>query len=328
MKTVKLLPSAKKCIVTSDRKLLPKIEMFDALLFSGQHPWSVEKSFPKYRSSEQFYVFVDLECPPMSAHKFASDPNRELYNLTMTYRRDSDIYWPYGFIAKDNVKYLSEAEEPQWMEPVFDDAEEIDPTLLQSIETKHKTAAWFVSNCHAQSNRNELAHAMQKTIDVDIYGKCGPLVCPRSKTGECYDHVEQEYFFYLSFENNLCNDYVTEKVFSIMRYNIVPVVYGGANYSQHLPPHSYIDANDFTTATDLANYLNYLRENIKEYVKFFWWKKYYKTIFSGKVYNNLCDKLHELTSSGNERNATFYEDIETWWTKDQCSKKKQKIKFI
>ncbi|XP_055691713.1 alpha-(1,3)-fucosyltransferase C-like [Lutzomyia longipalpis] len=319
----KLDPPDGKCIVTTDRNYLPKIEMFDAVLFSGQHWWMVEWSFPRIRSPHQFYVFVNLECPLLTFHTFAMDPRKELYNLTMTYRRDSDIYWPYGFISDRNLTYLSAADEPNWREPVFDD--QIDPELQEKIRRKNKTAAWFVSNCNGKSNRIELVRSMQKTIDVDIYGKCGPLECTwtdHDRNDKCYRLVEQNYFFYFSFENSLCRDYITEKVFNIMSYDVVPVVYGGANYSQHLPPHSYIDANDFATATDLAKYLKSLTRNPKEYVKYFWWKKYYKTVVSRRLYNNLCNKLHDLSSANEEGKPTrrsSHTDIKSWWMKNQCT---------
>ena len=34
--------------------------------------------------------------------------------------------------------------------------------------------------------------------------------------------MEQKYFFHLSFENSFCKDYITEKFFNVMKYNIIP----------------------------------------------------------------------------------------------------------
>merc|ERR1711894_870320 len=65
----------------------------------------------------------------------------------------------------------------------------------------------------------------------------------------------QEYKFYLAFENSICRDYVTEKFFQRMKQGIVPVVFGGADYSSIAPTHSYIDVKDFDTPKDLADYL-------------------------------------------------------------------------
>lgn len=139
--------------------------------------------------------------------------------------------------------------------------------------------------------------------------------------------MEGKYFFYLSFENSLCKDYLTEKVFNIMQYDIVPVVYGGSNYSNHLPPHSYIDANDFATATELANYLKYLTNNIQEYAKYFWWKKYYKSVTTPLSYNNLCDKLYKFTSVPGRQFVKSYKNMDSWLNDGQCGII-PKIKFI
>ena len=53
--------------------------------------------------------------------------------------------------------------------------------------------------------------------------------------------------FYLSLENSLCRDYVTEKFWKVLPYNVIPVVLNSANMSAIAPPHSYIDINHFST---------------------------------------------------------------------------------
>lgn len=57
-----------------------------------------------------------------------------------------------------------------------------------------------------------LVKTLQKYVTVDIYGKCGPLVCPRRDMATCTKMLDEEYKFYLSFENSLCYDYLTEKL--------------------------------------------------------------------------------------------------------------------
>ena len=142
--------------------------------------------------------------------------------------------------------------------------------------------AWMASHCPTHGNREEYIRQLKRFIRVDSYGTCGDLQlenCGKDSTGDsperCYDALESKYKFYLSFENSICTDYVTEKFFWIMTRNIVPVVYGGANYSLIAPPHSYIDANQFEPK-ELAEYLLILGANKTLYNEYFWWKDYYK----------------------------------------------------
>ena len=48
---------------------------------------------------------------------------------------------------------------------------------------------------------------------------------------ECMKMLERDYKFYLSFENSLCLDYVTEKYFRTMQYDIIPITLNLANHS-------------------------------------------------------------------------------------------------
>lgn len=74
--------------------------------------------------------------------------------------------------------------------------------------------------------------------------------------------LTHRYKFYLAFENSLCTDYVTEKLFNVFKLNsIVPVVRGGADYRKHFPAGSVIDTKDFPSPERLASYLKQLAQN-------------------------------------------------------------------
>lgn len=202
-------------------------------------------------------------------------------------RTDSEIYQPYGRIIRRDRKFKM-------------------PTV-NDIQKKNKKIAWFVSHCGVPSKRDILAQNISKLMKVDIYGKCGNHVCDKNNSTDCYDMVEADYKFYLSFENSVCKDYVTEKLYYIFRKNVIPIVYGGADYAIVAPPHSVIDVQKYDTVKELVDYLKYLDENPKEYLKYFEWKNfYYIDTTQQTTLCQLCKQLNE------PRKSIFYEDVVEW----------------
>lgn len=61
---------------------------------------------------------------------------------------------------------------------------------------------------------------------------------------------------------------------------MVPIVLGAykEDYVNVLPPHSYINVDNFKTVRELAEYLQYLDKNHTAYAEYFAWKKY------GRIY--------------------------------------------
>ena len=156
---------------------------------------------------------------------------------------------------------------------------------------------------------------------VDIFGGCGRLKCAWNETHwisqpECYDMIESNYKFYLSFENSICPEYVTEKFFRILQLDLVPVVYGGADYSAIAPPHSYIDARQYTPK-ELSKYLKKLQRDDKLYAEYFRWKKSYVVEagveqMSRHAFCDLCKQLHQ------DQQMKIYEDIHEFFNIDHC----------
>ena len=82
-----------------------------------------------------------------------------------------------------------------------------------------------------QARREKYVKQMKKLVDVDVYGKCGKLKCSRTNETECYLNLEKNYKFYLSFENSICEDYVTEKYFNILGMDVIPLSFSGGNFT-------------------------------------------------------------------------------------------------
>lgn len=142
------------------------------------------------RPANQVWIIYMLESPYHTPH-FTKN---FLVNWTATYRADSDIVAPYE----------------KWV--YYDENVHRRPVAFNYAANKTKKVAWFVSNCGAKNKRLEYARSLQEHIQVDIYGACGTMRCPRF-TGDCSDMLTKDYKFYLAFENSNCKDYITEKLF-------------------------------------------------------------------------------------------------------------------
>ena len=189
---------------------------------------------------------------------------------------------------------------------------------LKSNNKKVVKIIWFVSNCHSASKREEFVRQLseEENIQIDVFGACGPHKCDRSLGGRCHDSLLPNYDFYLSLENEICPDYLTEKLCSVFKYDIVPIVLGGADYRRLAPPNSVVNAADFSDVPELAKYLRLLAESRRSYKKYFEWKRthvieYRLTSILGC---DLCTKLNE--NVGDEYPKKFSD----WWNQRSCRK--------
>lgn len=180
-------------------------------------------------------------------------------------------------------------------------------------------AAWFVSNCNTHNGRNEYVHRLQKYVHVDVYGRCGTLNCSKGDDGNCRQMLEKTYKFLIAFENSLCHDYVTEKLFRQVTRDVVPVILDvHGNYARFAPPKSYINALDFPSVRHLADYLKLLDSNDTLYNDYFSWKGHYEIHSSNYDFQRglcrLCSKLHVPLQP-----RTIYDDLTDWWhNASQC----------
>ncbi|GAB6020482.1 hypothetical protein CHUAL_003171 [Chamberlinius hualienensis] len=279
------------CETTSDRT---RIAEADAVIFHIRDLNLAD--LPLVRYYDQRWVFFLYEQPLLTWLDIR--PLNNVFNWTMTYRRDSDIPM-MAFTTKS-----------------------LDTTIAPSTNYatgKSKLAAWLVSNCHhAFSHRDRYVDSLKKYIEIDIIGRCGrelPGCYPRGNDVDCYKTLAKTYKFYFSFENAICNDYVTEKWANIVHYNIVPVVMGGADYKSFAPPHSYISVHDFKSPRHLAEYLMLLDSNDTLYNEYLAWKSSCEVYDNSKLFCDLCEKLHDSSLP-----PKSYSNIHKWWVEmGNCS---------
>uniref|UniRef100_A0A4W4GEE4 Fucosyltransferase n=1 Tax=Electrophorus electricus TaxID=8005 RepID=A0A4W4GEE4_ELEEL len=175
----------------------------------------------------QKWVWMNMESPANSQKLPGLD---NLFNLTANYRRDSDIWVPYGWIVEasnDNKAF--------------------------KIPKKDKLVCWFIYGGHFD----------------------------RYQSKQDYFKIISNCKFYLSFENSIYKDYITEKLYNPLTSGTVPVVLGPPreNYEEFVPGNSFIHVVDFRSPEQLADHLKLLDQNQEMYEQYFTWR----THFTAKV---------------------------------------------
>lgn len=184
---------AKPCLkdnfeITSDKSRFYESDFVMVHVSSNLPSLHHLKTVRRQKPYVQLWIFYTMESPRLSP-----DVKRftDLFDLTFTYRVDSDFWATYGSYEEIPFVNLSQQD---------------------FSAGKSKLVAWVVSNCQPYL-RKAVVHELQKHITIDIYGRCSGEFgkrrsCPGGTT--CRDIIRQ-YKFYLSFENALCEDYITEK---------------------------------------------------------------------------------------------------------------------
>ncbi|XP_033751061.1 alpha-(1,3)-fucosyltransferase C-like [Pecten maximus] len=271
----------------------------DVVIFFG--PGLRKNPVPKRRG--QIWVLYGKEAPPNHKHirKW-----KGLFNWTMTYRRDSDFQHLHGDFQK--CPHPS-ARLPNITLKFTTAYQSINAS--NSVKTLPSTA-WFVSHCKTQSKRREYVGILRNTQPVDIFGACGSKAnkCTKGKDNECL----MPYKFYLSFENSLCRDYITEKALSmyIKTQDTIPITRGnGGLNSLYLPPGSFIDTIDYLGPDKLGQFLNYLSKNETLFLRYFEWRRHYKA--SLDIFQSFCELCKRMHKPGvNTRYRRVYKDIHGW----------------
>jgi hypothetical protein len=320
----------------------------DGIMVHGPNLWYMPSRTRYKRDPKQLWLYYTLESQGRthcSSH-YESTELDDWFNITATFKSDSDLVADYKEFRnlndiESNDKYIGQFK-------LLNDP--IGSINDLSHKNEQVTVGWYVSHCGTQSRREEYVKEMQKHIKVDIYGNCGTKIDPCNNLKdsklkeECFYQVINSYKFYLSFENALCQDYVSEKYWQfydsnkLFKINTLPIVRGAqsAYYRDRSPPHSFIDAQQFKSAKDLSLYLNYLNRNKTAYMEYFKWKiDYYNQLMSRLNNNNitivqddwnmsteyhlrepfckLCALLHDETYLNSKKNKIW--KLSEWFAK-------------
>ncbi|XP_053710516.1 alpha-(1,3)-fucosyltransferase 7-like [Synchiropus splendidus] len=272
-----------RCLLISQRL---QFSTADFVVFHNRELMHGEK-LPLHlpRPQGQRWVWMSLESPP---HNGNVKQYVNIFNLTMSYRRDSDISIPYGELV-----------------PNPNPGKDLDLDLL---ENKTHLACWLVSNYRTGHKRTAVYQQLKSMVPIKVYGRwSGNPLSPSEKLPTL-----QRCWFYLAFENSQAKDYITEKLWdNSYLAGTVPVVLGAplADYKAVAPPHSFIHVDEFASLKDLGEYLKELVKDKKRYREYFNWRKDWKVTMNKDWRKRLCTVCSKQDSFPKYK---VYSDLDAW----------------
>ena len=234
-----------RCRFTSDPRRLFEAS---AVVF---HVPTLRQQLPPKRPGQTWVAFSmesDVNYPVLRDPGFLA-----AFDLTMTYRRDSDVWSPY--FGPNLVPPLLRAPLPK---------------------TVAVPAVYLCRNSADRSGRAAYVAELMQHIAVDSYGpSLNNRALPTPDRGrETKLSIVSRYRFTIAIENSITRDYVTEKFFDPLVAGSVPVYLGASNVEDFAPGRRcFIDVRDFPDPRALAERLQALADNEVKYAELLAWKR-------------------------------------------------------
>ncbi|XP_046752653.1 alpha-(1,3)-fucosyltransferase 10 [Diprion similis] len=264
-----------KCYFTQNRNFVSH-NLLSTILFYGS---SIEfEDLPLPRRGSIDWGLLHEESP-RNIPTLTSETALSLFNHSATFSRFSDV--PLTLVDLDSEEDL------------------IGTKYFVSLEKKNrlireKQLAPFLyiqSNCETASMRDLYIKELMQYISIDSYGACLnnkklPESLKRDHVSSLKDSeflsLTSQYKFTLAFENAVCDDYITEKLWRPLMVGSVPVYYGSPSFKDWLPnKNSAVSVRDFAGPKELANFLLLLATD----------ESRYREYISHKISRNLNERI-------------------------------------
>ena len=179
-----------------------------------------------------------------------------------------------------NIEFLNQDFQATSLQDRRSDIPWVAPSDMDKLKAVEKAkdpqpkATFIARNCETQNNRIYYVRAIDEVIGVvspsicmnnTEWPQCGEIPCTKLE-------VIRNYKFHLAFESANFPGSATENIYEAMEAGVVPVYLGTRDVAEAVPKGSYIDASDFDTPNDLANYLKEVLDNETMYNSYFEWK--------------------------------------------------------
>ncbi|XP_061589405.1 alpha-(1,3)-fucosyltransferase 7-like [Cololabis saira] len=272
------------CKLVDQRSLFPSADVVvfhNRELIQGSQKLPTE--FPRPRG--QRWAWMSLESPNHNGNlqQFAN-----IFNMTMSYRRDADITIPYGELL-----------------PMESEGSLVEDNSVN----KSSLVCWVVSNYQSHHKRSRVFKELSAVVPVQVYGnwKQKPL-----SSKDLLPTISRCYF-YLAFENSEAKDYITEKLWkNAYQGGAVPVVLGPpmSHYKDVAPPNSFIHIDEFKSVKEMGQYLQQVAGDKKRYAEYFKWKQHWMV----RLQTDWRERLCKICSQENSCSPQYkvYSDLEAW----------------
>ncbi len=265
--------------------------------------FTVDRHFQNHPKTQVFVFYgtdfspEDLPLPRKNHHEWAilheeSPKNNyilchpeclRLFNHTATFKRESD--YP---ITTQYLEKLSDLTDTNYLVPT-----------AEKSRNGLASAVYAHSDCDPPSDRDAYVTELMKHMEIDSYGRClhnkelpPVLQDPLTMDNKDFFKILSKYKFNLAFENAICDDYMTEKLWRPLKLGSVPVYRGSSKVRDFLPHNkSAVLADEFDSPEELATFLKQLASNDTEYDKYLEFKR------TG-VNNNFLIKIMEAREWG------------------------------
>ncbi|KII66189.1 Alpha-(1,3)-fucosyltransferase 6 [Thelohanellus kitauei] len=158
--------------------------------------------------------------------------------------------------------------------------------LRMELEDRFKSSVSIISNCNVKlTPRLKYIRDVKEHFMVYGHGKCYNYKFPKPKRSILCRH----HMFYFSFENSLCEDYLTEKYCVPLNCVAIPIIMSHPSNLDRYIPGSYINAFDFPSPKHLGDHLKNVSQNFLMYLDYFRWREKYQ-IEECKISTNICEK--------------------------------------
>ncbi|XP_063045628.1 alpha-(1,3)-fucosyltransferase 7-like [Engraulis encrasicolus] len=271
------------CLLVDDRSWF---SYADFVVFHNRELVIGEERLPRRRRPRnQRWVWLTLESPDNNGNLW---PFAGYFNAIMSYSRNADFYLPYGrLVPRDKATALA-----------------VDDFVPKN---KSSLACWVVSNYREEHRRTSVYRQLAAVLPVEVYGSASG----RLLSSDDLLPTMSRCYFYLSFENSMHKDYITEKFWkNALLGQAVPVVLGPRReeYEAVVPKDSFIHVDDFDSVEKLGEFLIELSKDEQRYASYYAWHLNYTV----DIFDDWQEEFCKICPQASSLPQKVYANLDLW----------------